>query len=141
MKNIVFMLMTMLFVIALSVAHAYGGAREPKNCVTDFTGRTYDSLPVLGPEVFHGAVQASEMEGIATGGIIGGPVNELKNCATDFSGRTYDTLPILGPEVSAAMQSMEMQGVATGGIIGGPAKERQNGVTDFSGRTYDEAPF
>lgn len=140
MKKIMFLPMTLVFIFTFCVAHAYQ-VGNGQNCVTDFTGQTYDSVPILCGEV-SGVMQSLPMEGSGAGGIpIVQPSNESDNGATDFTGWTYDAGPVLGLETAVAMQILPMEGSGAGGIpVGQPSIELKNGATDFTGRTYDSGP-
>lgn len=106
------------------------GTKELQNGITDFSGRTYDSLSIPSGETAGGWVEHQAAGGYreeAAGGT-------LYNAVTDFTGRSYDSLEI-GP-VSAAggwMESASPGGYREEGMI----RKLYNGVTDFSGRTYD----
>ena len=123
MKKIIIITITMVFGLALGLAYAGG------NGVTDFAGRTYDTLeisPILG--VAHGA-----FEGSAAGGIrlAASDTEQLYNGLTDFSGRTYDTIEIS----KAPAEGNIAEGSAAGGLRRNLAGE------ESSVRTFDSLPI
>ena len=120
MKKITYMTMAMVFGLGLGLAYAGG------NGVTDFTGRTYDTLETshaMGVE--HGAYE----DGAAAGGIrlAENDTEQIHNGITDFSGRTYDTVE-LNP--SPAFSNIA-EGSAAGGLRRNLAGE------ESSVRTFD----
>jgi hypothetical protein len=119
MKKITYMTMAMVFSLGLGLAYAGG------NGVTDFTGRTYNTLEIA-PAA---SIEHNAFEGTAAGGtrLVESDNGKLHNGVTDFSGRTYDVL-----EISAApAASNVVEGSAAGGM-------RQNFATEKSSvRTYD----
>lgn len=129
MKKILFMTMIMVFALTLGLAYAGDEARKVlSNGVTDFTGRSYDTLG-LGPagEIAHADVSAA-------GGLRAGKaIEKLHNGVTDFTGRSFDALELGQDREIASAESS-----AAGGLRAGEAmKELSNGVSDFSGRSYD----
>ena len=119
MKKITYMTMAMVFGLGLGLAYAGG------NGVTDFTGRTYDTLEIAPAASY----EHNAFEGTAAGGIrlVESDNGKLHNGVTDFSGRTYDTL-----ETSTA-PSVEnfVEGSAAGGLRRNLAGEKS------SARSYD----
>jgi hypothetical protein len=80
MKKLFFMTMNMVFALTLGLAYA-------GNSVTDFTGRSYDTLELAQiREIAH-------VEGSGAGGLRAGEaMKELSNGVSDFSGKLYDSL-------------------------------------------------
>lgn len=120
MKKIIYMTMAMVFGLGLGMAYAGG------NGVTDFAGRTYDTLEISpAMSVEHGAYE----EGAAAGGIrlAENGTEQIHNGITDFSGRTYDTVE-LNP--SPAFSNIA-EGSAAGGLRRNLAGE------ESSVRTFD----
>jgi hypothetical protein len=134
MKKFLLYATTIAFVLTLGVAYANAGGKDLHNGVTDFSGRTYDTLSDISMAA-PGAVSGAIVEGLNAGGPRADvPGLELNNGVTDFSGRTYDTLADIG--MAAHGPSVESSDA------GGPrtavsAQEFSNEITDFSGRTYD----
>ena len=119
MKKITYMTMAMVFSLGLGLAYAGG------NGVTDFTGRTYNTLEIAPAASF----EHNAFEGTAAGGsrLVESDNGKLYNGVTDFSGRTYDTL-----EISAAPSVGNFaEGSAAGGLRRNLAGEKT------SVRTYD----
>lgn len=129
MKKIFFTTMTTVFALTLGLAYAGDEAGKVlTNGVTDFTGRSYDTLgPGPAGEIAHA-------DGSAAGGLRAGEaIVKLYNGATDFTGRSFDTLELGQDREIASAESS-----AAGGLRAGEAmKELSNGVSDFSGRSYD----
>lgn len=138
MKKIILLSMVMGFALAWSSARADAmttmaggmGGNELNNGVTDFSGRTYDSLSIWPGETTSGWVEheaAGGYRGEASGAVI-------SNGVTDFSGRTYDSLEFgLAGKAGGWMESASAGGYREEEMTHKP----YNGVTDFSGRTYD----
>jgi hypothetical protein len=119
MKKIFYMTMTMVFALTLGLAYA----GDLSNGVTDFTGRSYDTLGI-GP-----AGEIARVQGSGAGEVIA----KLHNGVTDFTGRSHDTI-----ELGQDREIAQVEGSAAGGMRAGEAmKELSNGVSDFSGRSYD----
>jgi hypothetical protein len=138
MKKILLYAITMVFALTLGVSYANAGGKELQNGITDFSGRTYDTLSDISmatPGASHGAaVESSNAGGLRSAE----PGMELNNGVTDFSGRTYDTLSDVGMAAPSASRSAAVESSNAGGprtVI--PGQESSNGITDFSGRTYD----
>ena len=121
MKKITYMTMAMTMVFGLGLGLAYAGG----NGVTDFTGRTYDTLEIA-PAA---SIEHNAFEGAAAGGIRLAAIDteQIHNGVTDFSGRTYDVL-----EISAAPS---VENVAEGSAAGG--LRRNLAGEESSVRTYD----
>jgi hypothetical protein len=115
MKKIFFMTMTMVFALTLGLAYAGNG-------VTDFSGRSYDTLgPGPAGKIAHAGSGAGEA------------VAALHNGVTDFTGRSYDTL-----ELAQNREIAQMEGSAAGSMRADESKKGLfNGVSDFTGRSYD----
>jgi hypothetical protein len=90
MKKIAIYMMTMVFTLAFGLAYA---AEHLNNSVTDFTGRSYDTLE-LNP-----AIAVNSIESSGAGGLRAGASEIFNNGVTDFSGRSYDTFEI-GPSAA-----------------------------------------
>ena len=138
MKKILLYAITTVFALTLGVSYANAGGKELRNGVTDFSGRTYDTLSdisMAAPGVSHGAaVESSNAGGLRSAG----PDMESSNGVTDFTGRTYDTLSDIGMAAPGASRGASVESSHAGGprtMISG--QEFSNGITDFSGRTYD----
>jgi hypothetical protein len=138
MKKITLYAITMVFALTLGVAYANEGNKELYNGVTDFSGKSYDTLANIS-NVSPGAASEVLMEGSHAGGLrTEVSSKESYNGVTDFSGRSYDTLADIGnaspgASVGASVESSN---------AGGPRAEKSgkvsfNGITDFSGRSYD----
>lgn len=139
MKKIMTYTITMVFAVALSVAYAYEDGKAMNNGITDFTGRTIDTLSdlsVVGPG-------AAYVEGAKAGGIrLEGPVAEWKNGITVFSGKGISTGTDLDEAFAAAfpveMKAAMVESSNAGGMRPDePGLVLYNGITDFSGNTYD----
>ncbi len=110
MKKLMVVAMTMAFALTLGVAYA-GQNGKMYDGVTDFTGRTYDSLPLTVPQ----AISGSSIEGSSAGGLrTEDPAVELHNGSTDFTGRTYDSLPVA--PAAPAIHGSSVEGSSAGGI-------------------------
>jgi hypothetical protein len=137
MKKILLYAITMVFAVALSVAYAYEEGKVMHNGITDFAGRTIDTLSdlsLVGPD-------AMAVEGANAGGIREEPVAEWHNGVTVFSGKGIGTRTDLDEYFAAAFRG-EMKAVESsdaGGIreAAEPIPVLPNGITDFSGNTYD----
>jgi hypothetical protein len=137
MKKILLYAITMVFAVALSVAYAYEEGKVMNNGITDFAGRTIDTLSdlsLVGPD-------AMAVEGANAGGIREeGPVAEWHNGVTVFNGKGISTRTDLDEYFAAAFPG-EMKAVESsnaGGIREAePIPVLPNGITDFSGNTYD----
>lgn len=119
MKRIFAIMGAALFMLGFGIAYAGG------NGVTDFTGKTYDTLEIApAVNVEHNAFESSAAGGIRLAEI---DKDQLHNGVTDFSGRTYDTIEV-GPATSGGNF---VEGSAAGGL-------RQNLAGEESSvRTYD----
>ena len=129
----------MVFAVAFSVAYAGEEGKVMNNGITDFAGRTIDTLSDLGPV----GPAAMEVEGANAGGIREeGPVAEWHNGVTVFSGKGISTRTDLDEYFAAAfpadMKAAVVESSNAGGIrVEEPALPLVNGITDFSGETHD----
>lgn len=110
----------MVFAAAFSVAYAGEEGKVMNNGITDFAGRTIDTLSdlsLVGPGV-------AEVEGANAGGIREDrPAAEWKNGITVFPDERKDAM---------------VERSNAGGIrMEEPALPFVNGITDFSGETHD----
>ena len=138
MKKILLYAITMVFAVAFSVAYAHEDAKA-MNGITDFAGRTIDTLSDLtpvGPGVAY-------VEGAEAGGIREeGPVAEWNNGVTVFSGKGISTRTDLDEYFAAAFPGEMKDAMVESSNAGGiryeePALPLVNGITDFSGETHD----
>ena len=126
----------MVFAVAISAAYGYAEGKVMNNGITDFTGKTIDTLfdlSLAGP--------AMEVEGANAGGIREeAPVAEWHNGVTVFSGKGISTRTDLDEYFAAAFPG-EMKVVESSNAGGireeEPALPLVNGITDFSGETHD----
>jgi hypothetical protein len=120
MKNIIIIMIVMTFIFALGSAYA----GELSNGITDFTGRTYDTLEPA-------AASSEWIVSSGAGGLVTvEPGKELYNGITDFTGKTDNLEP-------AAMNSRFVESSGAGGMRSEePGKELNNGITDFTGGCY-----
>jgi len=136
MKKILAYAVTMVFAVAISAAYGYEEGKVMHNGITDFAGKTIDTLSDLSL-----AGPAMEVEGANAGGIREeAPVAEWHNGVTVFSGKGISTRTDLDEYFAAAFPG-EMKAVESlnaGGIREAePIPVLPNGITDFSGNTYD----
>ncbi len=98
MKKIALLAITIAFVAAFSVAYA-GGA---ENGVTDFTGKSYDEVPVFS-SVGSSAMLSDSIESTNAGGLRSADlgIETMNNGITDFTDRSYDAVPDFGPGISS----------------------------------------
>jgi hypothetical protein len=89
MKKIAIYMMTMVFTLAFGLAYA---GEQLNNGVTDFTGRSYDTLEP-NPAIAVTGIESSGAGGLRTGD------HGVSNGVTDFSDRSYDTFEI-GPSAA-----------------------------------------
>ncbi len=95
MKKIALFVFTFVFAAAFGVAYASGIG----NGITDFTGRSYDEVPVFG------SMESGPMSGVVEGSNAGGlrsvdlGIEEMNNGITDFTGGSYERVPDFGPAV------------------------------------------
>ncbi len=133
MKKILLYAVTMVFAVAFSTAYAYEEGKVMNNGITDFAGKTIDTLSDLSPAV----PGAMEVE-YANGGIR----EEVAwhNGVTIFDGKGISTRTDLDDYFAAAYPA-DMKVVESsnaGGIrMEEPALPLVNGITDFSGETHD----
>jgi hypothetical protein len=138
MKKILLYAITMVFAVAFSVAYAGEEGKVMSNGITDFAGRTIDTLFDLSP-TGHGVAL---VEGANAGGIREEGAVAFYNGITVFSGKGISTRTDLD-EYFAAAYPAEMKGAMVessnaGGIrLEEPALPLVNGITDFSGETHD----
>ncbi len=96
MKKIVLFAITFVFAAAFGVAYA----SEIGNGITDFSGRSYDSVSSFN------SAESDPMPSVVEGSSAGGQrsadfgIEEMNNGITDFTDRTYDTSPNFGPAAS-----------------------------------------
>lgn len=126
MKKITVLVLTMVFTITVGLAYAGEGLH---NGVTDFSGRSYDTLEIS-------STAALNSVGAVSAGGLRAEGKALYNGVTDFSGRSYDIVQINSKD---AVNSVE--GVNAGGLREEkPAGKRSNEIID-SGRSYDTVPM
>ena len=139
MKKILLYAIAVVFAVAFSVAYAGEEGRVMNNGITDFAGRTIDTLSdlsLVGPG-------AMEVEGANAGGIREeGPGAVWYNGITVFSGKGIGTRTDLDGAFAAAfpadMKGAVVESANAGGIRSEePALPLVNGITDFSGETRD----
>jgi len=147
MKKIILYTITMVFALTLSVAYAYEDGKIMINGITDFTGRTADTLYDLNP-VGPGAMDNPYMEGSSAGGIRSAePAAGSCNGVTIFNGKgasTHVDVVNLNYAFTASgfacntMKGAVVEGSSAGGIRSEePGPVLINGITDFTGKTYD----
>jgi hypothetical protein len=137
MKKILLYAVTMVFTVAISAAYGYEEGKVMNNGITDFAGKTIDTLSDLSL----GGPDAMAVEGANAGGIRSEePVAEWHNGVTVFNGKGISTRTDLDEYFAAAFPG-EMKAVESsnaGGIREAePIPVLPNGITDFSGNTYD----
>jgi hypothetical protein len=138
MKKILLYAITMVFAVAFSVAYAGEEGKVMNNGITDFAGRTIDTLSdlsLVGPAAY---VESANAGGFREEG----PVAEWSNGITVFSGKGISTRTDLDEYFAAAypaeMKDAMVESSNAGGIrIEEPALPLVNGITDFSGETHD----
>ncbi len=125
----------MIFALTIGVAYAMEGGIGLNNGVTNFSGRTYDTLSDIGLAAPGAMEDIASVESSEAGGMRSADSSiEVSNGVTDFSGRSYD----IGTAVPEAMDAASVESSHAGGLrIGEAGIELFNGVTNFSGRTYD----
>jgi hypothetical protein len=134
MKKIFLYAITMVFAVAISSAYALEEGKVMSNGITDFAGKTIDSLYDLTP-VGPGAI--ADVEGAK------GPAVAWHNGVTVFSGKGISTRTDLDEYFAAAFRVDEMKAAMVessnaGGIrMEEPALPLVNGITDFSGEPRD----
>ena len=139
MKKILLYAITMVFAVAISTAYAYEEGKVMNNGITDFAGKTIDTLSDLSPAV----PGAMEVEGANAGGIREeGAGVEWFNGVTIFNGKGISTRTDLDDYFAAAypadMKAPVVESSNAGGIrMEEPALPLVNGITDFSGETHD----
>ena len=89
MKKIAIYMMTMGFTFVFGLVYA---GEQLNNGVTDFTGRSYETLE-LTPATAMNNFESAGAGGLRTGDYV------VSNGVTDFSGRSYDTFEI-GPSTA-----------------------------------------
>ena len=133
MKKIFLYAITMVFAVAISSAYALEEGKVMNNGITDFAGKTIDSLYDLTP--VPGAI--AEVEGAKE------PAVAWYNGVTVFSGKGISTRTDLDEYFAAAFRTDEMKDAMVessnaGGIrLEEPALPLINGITDFTGETHD----
>jgi hypothetical protein len=139
MKKILLYAVTMVFAVAFSVAYAGEEGKVMNNGITDFAGRTIDTLSDLSPV----GAGVAYVEDANAGGIREeGLVAEWSNGITVFSGKGISTRTDLDEYFAAAypvdMKDAMVESSNAGGIrFEEPALPLVNGITDFSGETHD----
>ena len=143
MKKITLYTITMVFALTLSVAYAYEEGNKMINGITDFTGRTVDTLYDLNP-AGPVAMDNSYMEGANAGGIRSAePAAGSYNGVTIFNGKGASTRVDLDYVFTIGVFAPKMKGaVEESSNAGGIRSEEPgpvlfNGITDFSGKTYE----
>lgn len=98
MKKLALFVFTFVFAAAFGVAYA-GGAG---NGITDFTGKSYDEVPVFS-SVGSSAMLSDSIESTNAGGLRSADlgIETMNNGITDFTDRSYDAVPDFGPAVSS----------------------------------------
>jgi hypothetical protein len=111
------------------------------NGITDFAGKTIDTLSDLAP-LAPGAIEY--VEGADTGGIRSeAPAAKLYNGITVFNGKGISTRTDLDEYFADAFRVDEMKdAMVESSNAGGirpeePVPVLSNGISDFSGNTYD----
>jgi hypothetical protein len=138
MKKILLYAITMVFAVAFSVAYAGEEGKVMNNGITDFAGRTIDTLSDLSPL----GPAAVEVEGANAGGIREEGAAEFYNGVTVFSGKGISTRTDLDDYFAglypADMKDKVVESSNAGGIrMEEPALPLVNGITDFSGEPRD----
>jgi len=141
MKKILLYAITMVFAAALSVAYAHEDGKVMGNGITDFAGKTIDSLSDLAPG---GPGAIAEVEVANAGGIRSDALAaKWYNGVTVFSGKGISTRTDLDEYFADAFRGDEMKdAMVESSNAGGirpeePVPVLPNGITDFSGNTYD----
>jgi hypothetical protein len=139
MKKILLYAITMVFAVAFIVAYAGEEGKVMNNGITDFAGRTIDTLSDLslaGPGEM-------AVEGANAGGIREeGAAAVWSNGVTVFNGKGISTRTDLDEYFAAAypadMKAAVVESSNAGGIrFEEPALPLVNGITDFSGEPRD----
>ncbi len=102
MKKTALFAVTFVFAAAFGVAYAGEGNKVISNGITDFTGRSYDEVPVFS-SVGSSAMLSDSIESTNAGGLRSADlgIETMNNGITDFTDRSYDTVPDFGPAVSS----------------------------------------
>ncbi len=97
MKKTALFAVTFVFAAAFGVAYAGEGNKVISNGITDFTGRSYDEVPVFS-SVGSSAMLSDSIESSNAGGLRSSDlgIEGMNNGITDFTGRTYDAVPHFG---------------------------------------------
>jgi hypothetical protein len=138
MKKILLYMITMVFAVAFSVAYAGEEGKVMNNGITDFAGKTIDTLSDLSLVSPAAYVESANVGGIREEG----PVAEWHNGVTVFNGKGISTRTDLDEYFAAAfpaeMKDAMVEGSNAGGIrLEEPALPLVNGITDFSGEPRD----
>jgi hypothetical protein len=138
MKKIILYAITMVFAVAFSVAYAGEEGKVMSNGITDFAGRTIDTLSDLSPA----GPAGMEVEGANAGGIRDEGAAEFYNGVTVFSGKGISTRTDLDDYFAGAypaeMKDTMVESSNAGGIrLEEPALPLVNGITDFTGEPRD----
>jgi hypothetical protein len=141
MKKILLYAITMVFGLALSAAYALEEGKLMNNGITDFAGKTIDSLSDL---TLAGPGAIAEVEGANAGGIRSeGPAVAWYNGVTVFSGKGINTRTDLDEYFADSFRVDEMKAAMVESSHAGGIRPEEpipvlpNGITDFSGNTYD----
>lgn len=143
MKKIILYTITMIFAGALSMAYAHEDGKMMINGITDFTGRTVDSLYDINP-VGPSAMEGAYVEGANAGGLRSvEPAAHLYNGVTIFNGKGVSTRSDFDYAFTVGVFAGEMKDAVVessnaGGIrLEEPGPVLLNGITDFTGKSYD----
>jgi hypothetical protein len=138
MKKLTIYTITMVFAVLFSVAYAYDGGKTMINGITDFSGRTVDTLSDLNP----GAMDNAFVEGSSAGGIRE-PGAVLYNGITIFNGKGAATRSDLDAAYTVLFPPDKMRAAVVESSNAGGIREEEpgsvllNGITDFTGKWYD----
>jgi hypothetical protein len=138
MKKTLLYTITMIFAAAIS-AYGYDEGKAIGNGITDFNGKTIDTLSDLIPAV-PGAMDLGYVEGAGAGGIRSeDPAAEFYNGITIFSGRGVSTRS----DLDYAWEAIGMKDKVVESANAGGMREEEvapvlnNSVTDFTGESHD----
>ena len=144
MKKITLYTITMVFAVMLSVAYAHEDGKSMVNGITEFSGRTVDTLYDLNP-VAPGVMINAYAEGANAGGMREEePRAALDNGITIFNGKGASTRSDLDYAFTTGIFAGEMKkAVVESSNAGGirpeePSPVLLNGITDFTGKWYDD---
>ncbi len=136
-KTIITFAIFTVLALTFGVAYAMEEGADLYNGVTNFSGRSYEIVPDVGPAA--SAVADTGEEYSAAGGLRSDePGIALENGVTDFSGRSYEMVPELSPAVASEMYGDTVESANAGGLRSEePGIEISNGITSFSGKSID----